>query len=141
MTSIVIFIVSGLAIITLISVKGWEIRRRKTFFITRAISRGDIYIREVYHKTVRFYYEGKEKIIFLIKKRIPIHSRNTFNKFITLIEEKRKIYTENMRDSRLLKRQDGISEFLKNVSDVEKGNGEIHDVYGDSSQNEKKEID
>ncbi len=135
MTLIVIFIISGLVIITLIAVKGWEAKRRKPFFITRAISKGDIYTREIYHKAIHFYYEDKEKAIFFLKKRIPIHTRNTLNKMISFLEEKRRMYADNMRDSRLLKKSDGISEFFKNMSDVEKGNGEIHDVYEDAHQN------
>jgi len=140
MTLIVIFIISGLAIILLITVKGLEAKRRKLFFITRAISKGDIYTREIYHKVVRLYYEGKEGVIFFFKKRIPIHTRNTLNKIIFFLEEKRRKYADNMRDSKLLKKQDGMSEFFKNMSDVEKGNGEIHDVYEQGSQNTEEKV-
>ena len=45
-----------------------------------------------------------------------------------------------MRDSRLIKRSDGISEFFKNMSEIEKGNGEIHKDLDDSSQNYKEEV-
>ena len=45
-----------------------------------------------------------------------------------------------MRDSKLLKKSDGISEFFKNMSNIEKGNGEIHDNYDDGSQNVEEEV-
>jgi len=135
MTLIVIFIVSGLAISTLVIVKSSEEKRGRPFFISRAISKGDIHTREIYHKTVRFYSEGKERAIFFYQKRIPIHSRNLLNKGISFLSKKRDQYANNMRDSKLLRKSDGLSEFFKNMSDVEKGNGEIHDVYDDAGPN------
>lgn len=141
MTSVVIFIISGLAIVTLITSKSLEEKRKKPFLISTAISKGDIQIRNVYHKTLSYYSEGKERFIFLCKKRIPIHSRNIFNKISSYLKERKDQYTLNLRNSKLLKKQDGISEFIKSMSDVEKGNGAIHDVYEDSSQKAKKELE
>ncbi|PIP61822.1 hypothetical protein COW99_01980, partial [Candidatus Roizmanbacteria bacterium CG22_combo_CG10-13_8_21_14_all_38_20] len=34
-----------------------------------------------------------------------------------------------MRDAKLLKKSDGISEFFKNISDIEKGQGEINEAF------------
>lgn len=132
MTLVVIFFISGLAILTLIVVKDLEIKRKRSFFITRAISKGDIHARKIYQKTVDLYSEGKEGSSFFFKKRLPIHSRNLFNKLTSFLEEKRQLYIDNMRDSKLLKKSDGISEFFKNMSNIEKGNGEIHDIYENS---------
>lgn len=140
MTLIAIFTVSGLAILTLLSAKSLERKRRRPFFILSAISKGDIRVRELYHKMVHMYSDGKEKTLFFIQKQIPIRSKNFLNKFITFIKEKREYYVGNMRDARLLKKPEGISEFFKNMSDIEKGNGEINDVYVDGSQDEKKEL-
>ncbi|MDP3875245.1 MAG: hypothetical protein Q8Q22_01880, partial [bacterium] len=123
------FAISGVSIILLIAAKRLEEKRKKTFFISNAISKGDTRIREFYHKIVRFYSEGKERILFFFKKQIPIHSRNSLNKLLTFLKKKKEQYVVSMRDSRLLKKSDGISEFFKNMSDIEKGNGEIHDVY------------
>jgi len=53
----------------------------------------------------------------------------------SFLKERREQYVNIMRDSRLLKKSDGISEFFKNMSDVEKGNGEIHDTFESGSQN------
>ena len=140
MTLIAIFAVSGLVILTLLVTKSLERKRKKSFFILAAVSRGDIRIRELYHRAVRLYSEGKEKILFFFKKQIPIHSKNFLNKLLSFLREKRAQYIDNMRNSRLLKKSDGISEFFKNMSDVEKGNGEINDVYEDGSQGDKKEL-
>ncbi len=140
MTLIAIFTVSGLAILTLVSAKSLERKRRKPFLILTLISRGDIHVRALYHKAVHLYSDSKEKTWFLLKKQVPKHSRNSLNKLLSFIREKREQYVGKMRDSRLLKKPDGMSEFFKSMSDVEKGNGEINDVYVDSSQDGKKEL-
>ena len=134
------FAISGLSIILLLAAKKLEEKRKKTFFISNAISRGDTHIREFYHQTVRFYSEGKEKSLFFFKKHVPLHTKNSLNKLLTFLRKQMEQYIVNMRDSRLLKKSDGISEFFKNMSDIEKGNGEINDVYDDGSQDDKKEV-
>ncbi|MDO8471494.1 MAG: hypothetical protein Q7S49_02715 [bacterium] len=136
-----IFTISGLSIITLVVAKKLEEKRKKPFFILNVISKSDTHIRELYHKAVRLYSEGKEKSSFLFKRQIPIHSKNYFNKLLSFLKEKREQYVVKMRDSRLLKKSDGISEFFKNMSEIEKGNGEIHDSVGRDSQDDKKEVE
>lgn len=140
MITISIFTISGLSIITLIVAKKVEEKRRKPFFISNLISKGDTRIRGPYHRMVRLYSEGKERVLFLFKKRVPLHSRNSLNKFLSFLREKREHYVNEMRDSKLLKKPDGISEFFKNMSSVEKGNGEINDVYEDGSQNTEEKV-
>lgn len=136
MISVIIFNVSGLAMILLLVTKKVEEKRRKPFFISNVISKGDIHIRGLYLRVVRFYSEGKEKALLLLEKRIPLHSKNSLNKLLTFLREKRERYINEMRDSRLLKKPDGISEFFKNMSNIDKGNGEINDVYENSSQDD-----
>ena len=109
-------------------------------FILRAISKGDAHIRDFHHKTALFYLDGKEKTSFILNRQIPIHSKNLSNKLVSFLKEKRERYTNNMRDSRLLRKSDGMSEFFKNMSDLEKGNGEINDVYENGSQNVEEEV-
>lgn len=123
------FAVSGFAIALLIVAKAIEERRRKPLIVLNIVSRGDAYIRERYHAVVHLYCDAKEKIVFFFQKQIPLRLRNIFNKLISYLKEKQGQYTANMRDSRLLKRSDGISEFYRNLSNVEKGNGEINDTY------------
>jgi len=141
MTSIVIFTISGMIVFLLPLAKRLESKQGKSFLIFRLISKGDFYVREIYHWMMHLYFEGKERSSFLIKRQIPLHSKNFSNKLTVYLREKRIQYFNNMRDSRLLKKSDGISEFFKNMSNLEKGNGEINDVYYDGSQNSKKELD
>lgn len=140
MTLTAIFAISGLSVLTLLAAKSIERRRKKPLFILSAISRGDMRIRELYHRVVRTYSEGKERMLFLLTKQFPMHSKNLLNKSAIFVKEKRAEYMDRMRDSRLLKKPEGISEFFKNMSEVEKGGGEINDVFETSSQDEKKEV-
>ena len=138
MTPIAIFSISGLAIVSLMVAKKWGEKRRKRFLILDIISKGDIRIRRFYHLTIHFYSEGREYFLFFLKKQISMHSRNSLNKLLAFLRKKRERYVESMRDSRLLKKSDGISEFFKNMSNIEKGNGEIHDSIGRDSQEDKR---
>ncbi len=141
MAPIIIFNISGLAILILIVAKKIEEKRKKPIFISNLISRGDIHIRRLYHVVVHLYSEGKEKVLFFLKKQIRMHSKNSLNKTISFLEERRGRYINNMRDSRLLRRKtDGISEFFKNISNVEKGNGVIHDGLEDGSQSAEESV-
>lgn len=137
----VLFTVSGLAILALVVTKSLEEKRKRSFFVSRAISRGDANVREFYHRLVHFYSTSKEKGLFFFNKQIPIHSRNFLNKLFSFLKEKQEQYLGNMRDARILKKSDGISEFFKNMSNVEKGNGEINESYeSGSSQDARKEL-
>lgn len=137
MISVLIFTISGLAISILIVAKKFEQKRRKTFLIFKLISKSNIRLRRLYHTLVHLYSEGKEKVSFFLKRQIPLHSKNSSNKLFSYLVAKKEKYINNMRDSRLLKKSDGISEFFKNMSSVEKGNGEIHDIYEDTSPNDR----
>ncbi|MEK7461533.1 MAG: hypothetical protein AAB586_00465 [Patescibacteria group bacterium] len=138
MTFIVTFGISGLAIILLIATKRLELKNERDFFILDVISKGNIHIRKLYHQVVHLYSEGKERMLFLIHKQLPIYYRKSHNKLLTFTEKKREQYFISMRDSKLLKKSDGISEFFKNISNIEKGNGEIHDIYEDDSLDDEK---
>ncbi|MDP2642020.1 MAG: hypothetical protein Q8P21_01880 [bacterium] len=137
MTSVAIFTISGLAIVMLIAAKKLEEKQKRPLFISNMISKGDIRIRDFYHRAIHLYSEGKEKVLFFFKKQISMHSRNSLNKLVSFLKERRRHYISNIRNSRLLKKPDGMSEFFKNMSDIEKGNGEINDVYEDTSPNDR----
>ena len=139
MASIAIFTISGLGIITLFIAKIISDRREKPFFVLEIISKGDKYVRELYHRGIHLYSEGKDVGWVFFKKQVPLHSKNIWNKTLSFVNEKKVEYLNNMRDSRLLKKSDGISEFFKNMNEVEKGNGEINDSYLEDSQ-DKTEI-
>ena len=140
MITIYIFTASGVAILLLVTTKRLQQKLKKPFFVFNIISKADAQIRALYQKLVHLYSDSKEKTSFLIEKQIPIHSKNVLNKSISFIKEKRDQYIGNIRNSRLLKRPDGISEFFKNMSEIEKGNGEIHEGLEDGSQEDKKEL-
>lgn len=140
MTSVTIFAVSGIMIILLTVAKGLSGRRGKNFFILRAISRGDTYARRVYHLVIHFYSESRDRILFFLQKQIRMHMRNSWNKMLAFVHNRRDRYLNQMRDSKLLKKQEGISDFLRNISDIDRGNGEIHDSYGDGSQDTEKDV-
>lgn len=140
MTFIAIFAISGLSVLTLLAAKSLERKRKKQLFVLSLISKGDMHIREFYHITLRAYSEGKEKTRFFLTKQLPMHSKNLVNKSVVFVNEKRAEYMNRMRDSRLIKKPKGISEFFKNMSEVEKGGGEINDVFEAGSQEEKKEL-
>ena len=134
MASIAIFAISGTAIITLLVAKRVEQSLKKPLFVFKWIMRSDERARTLYQRVLRLYSEGKEGFAFFFTKRIKLHSRNNFNKLITFLKEKREQYEHNMRNSRLLKKPDGISEFFKSISDVEKGSGTIDESLEDRNK-------
>ncbi|MBI1974638.1 MAG: hypothetical protein HYS51_02205 [Candidatus Zambryskibacteria bacterium] len=136
MISITIFAISGTALITLITAKSIEEKLKKQIFLSSWIAKWDEHAKVWYHKVLRVYSEGKEKAALFFNKKIRIHSKNIFNKLLVYLKEKRERYESNMRNSRLLKKPDGISEFFKNMSDIEKGNGSIDETFEDARQND-----
>ena len=134
------FFISGLAIVALLLAKRLEMKYKRRFFLLRAVSKRDVHVRELYHKAVHAYSDAKERTFYLVTKHLPLHVRNYSNKALSYAREKALKYLGDIRDSRLLNKPDGMSEFFKNVSDIEKGNGEINESL-DDSQNRLKEVD
>ena len=123
----IIFALSGIAIVVLISAKMWQEKRKKAVFLLRGIGRGDEHVRKISQHAVRHYSEAKEKTDFFLKKQLPLHTRNIINKTQTTLKEKSEHYIGNIRGSRFLKKSDGLPEFFKNISEKE-NNGRIDDV-------------
>ncbi len=127
---VTLFILSGTAIAILLVAKRVEEKRRKTNFVLRLVSLGDTRVRELHHVSVHYYSEVKEKTGFFIKKQLPRYSKSSLNKIVAQAQERLDLYLESLRDSKLLKKSDGISEFFQTMSSVEKGAGEINeDIY------------
>lgn len=139
MFAIPLFAISGTAIIALLAAKKLQERGRNPLFLFRWITRSDERIRDWHQKALNMYSEGKEKISFFATRQIKLHSKNTFNKLVAFLKEKREQYENNMRNSRLLKKSDGISEFFKSMSDIEKG-GSIDESLEDGSQNAQEKV-
>lgn len=128
MTFEIIFAVSGVLIIVLLLAKIREMKKQKPLLL-RLISLGDERARVIGHKGAHFYADSKEKADFFLNKQLPLHTKNFLNKSELFVQEQTAKLAESIRDSRLLKKDDGISEFFKSIS--EKENGEIHDTLED----------
>ena len=139
MISILTFLISGAMIAALLLGKRHEEKTHKPFFILGWISQGDTHARELSHRSAHLYAEVKERGVFFVRKQFPMHAQSSFHKLQARLDERINYYTQELRDSKLLKKSDGISEFLKNIAEVEKGNGEINDTLVDS-QNTSDEI-
>lgn len=127
MVSFALFILSGVVIAALIVAKMIELRGSKPLFILRAVSKGDERARDMYHKGLKFYSDGKVRLVFFMKRELPVRARIYFNKGLAWANERLEERFGDMRNSRLLSRREGISEFFKSISEVEKGAGELHE--------------
>jgi hypothetical protein len=136
---IIIFIISGAMIALLLLGKRFEEKTKKRFFLLALVSLGDTQARELSHKSISWYADAKEKTIFFLKKQFPKQVKGSFLKFDSKVSEKLGNFTTKLRDSRLLKKNDGISEFLKSIADVEKGNGSIEETFDSQIPSDKIE--
>jgi hypothetical protein len=121
----IIFLVSGVCLVILLGTKMVEVKHKKSIFPLNFISKSDHRIKEIAHKATHQYSEIKEKSEFVIKKQIPLHSKNLYYKTESLVKEKAEKYLGNIRNARILnKKSDGISEFFKSLSDKENGDSQ-----------------
>lgn len=105
-----------------------EMKSKRPSFLLKIVSRGDEHARVAYHETLHFYSEGKHKLAFFVKKQLPLKVKSYFYKGVSYVRAKGEERFGNKRNSRLIKRDGGISEFFKSISEIEKGSGEINDV-------------
>ena len=125
MFTLYVFYVSGGVVLLLLLAKIWESKRRKSFLMLRIISSGDEKFKNLSHDATLAYSVLKEKGEFFINKQLPLHTKNILNKSETFIKEKGEKYLGNIRNSKLLRpKNEGISEFFKNMSEMEKENSE-----------------
>ena len=136
---ILVFIFSGLAIVMLIVGKVIEEKRSQPLFLFDLISKGDRHVRELSHMTSEEYSEFKTRAEFFIKKQLQMQARSSYYRTQTLLREQSDRFLKYIRDSRLIKKSDGISEFFKSVSEVERGGGQI-DGYSDAFQEDGSEV-
>lgn len=122
-----LFVVSGGIIATLAVAKRIEEKKKRTPFVLKAVSRGDERVRELHHEALRQYSQAKEKSAFWVKKQLPLKLKSTINKLQAYAKEMSVEYLGDVRGSRMIKKSEGISEFFKNISDIEKGTGEINE--------------
>jgi hypothetical protein len=137
MFSFALFVLSGVVVAALVLAKMIELRGNKPFFILRAVSKGDERAHDLYHKSLKLYSEGKVKAVFFVRRELPVRSRIYLNKGLSWAGELLEEYLGDIRNSRLIGRKEGISEFFKSISEVEKGGGELHDdVYVEPTADE-----
>lgn len=136
--SIAIFAVSGFSIMALFAAKGIEVMRKKPLFLLKAVKKADARLHTVHHGTLHFYENWKEQAAFFMSRQAPMRIKNSWNKMETFVRERKEEYLLKMRDARIIKRREGISEFYKNLASIERGNGEINETFGGDFQNEAK---
>lgn len=135
MFSFTLFAFSGTVIVILTLAKYVEVRNKKTFFVLKAISRGDERLRKAHESAFNRYLDNKDKAALFIKKQLPLKARSVWNRSLVWGKESAQKLIGDLRDSRLLgKRSEGLSEFFKNISDIEKGNGTIEEPYLDKGE-------
>lgn len=127
MISLWLFILSGVALAGLTLAKRIELKGKKSSFILRLVSRGDERARTYYHEALHFYSEGKHRFFFFVRKQLPLKAKSYVNKGVSFVKEKGEERFGNMRNSRTIKRPESVSEFFRNISEIEKGNGELHE--------------
>lgn len=129
MTLQVIFLVSALALTLILFTKMRALRGGDPILL-KLISMGDERMRQLSHLVAHLYAEGKERASFFVQKQMPLHSKNLFYKSISILREKGKILGNDLLksrlffliESRLFKKKDrGISEYFKNISEKENG--------------------
>src|SRR5690606_463017 len=128
-TATIIFAVSGIAILFLFAAKGFEMRRRKPSMFLHIAKRADTKTGALYFKLLHFYSDSKEKTHLFLNRQAPMKIKSAMVKFGTFLKERREEYLMKMRDARILKKNSGISEFYKNLSNIDKGNGKIEDGF------------
>ena len=113
----------------LLVLKHIEITKREKPRVLEIISSKDSHLRLLHKNILLKYLDLKKDVSFFFSKQVPLYTRNKLNKLFTLMRTEMRKRVSNIRDSKLLKRSDGISEFFKNISEIEKGNGEINETY------------
>ncbi|MDB5194138.1 MAG: hypothetical protein JWN50_152 [Parcubacteria group bacterium] len=119
MTLEIIFLASGAGLVVLLLTKMRQLSSKKDPLLLRVISLGDARMRDLSHQGAHFYADSKEDLEFFWKKSLPLHAKNTWNKVSQLAREKSQILVNDLRNTKLLKKDGDISEFFKAMSEQE----------------------
>ena len=104
---------------SIIGAKVWEDKYKRKSFILKLVSIGDERVRLLSNEVAHVYAELKADAEFFINKQAPLHVKNFVNKTNLVIKERMEKHIGDIRGSRFLKKSDGISEFLKSLSEKE----------------------
>lgn len=120
---IFVFIFSFIVIFLMLLSKIYEIKNNKKIVIFETVSHFDHNIRNLFHNAGHIYLDYKQIFLIFVKHQLPLHSKNVFNKTQIFFKEKIEKYIGNIRASKLLSdKSDGVSEFFKNISNIENKN-------------------
>ena len=117
----------------LLAAKLIEEKRHKQIFVLGIISMGNESVRRYTRLITHKYSEFRTRLELTLSKRLPNQFKVLSNRAGNFLKEYVEYYTEKARNSRLLKRNGGISEFFKSISEVERGGGTINESYGDGT--------
>ena len=115
----IIFLVSGLGIFVLLLTKMRQLKVGRDPLLLRIISLGDAHMRELSQRSAHLYADSKEELDFFFRKQLPLRTRNVWNKATGIIADKVKILENDLRNTKLFKKNGNISEFFKAMSDKE----------------------
>jgi hypothetical protein len=116
-----LFLISGVCLAFLIFEKARTMKKDRGSLFLRVISLGDERMKDLSHRTAHLYADKKEDAIFFVKKQLPLHTRNIYNKSSAALKESANVIVGDLRGSRFLKKSDGLSEFFRSLSEKENG--------------------
>ena len=117
----VTFIISGLIIVALIGAKMIEDKKKTKPLFLRLVSLGDERVRNATSEFAHKYSLWKERSHLYITNQLPLRAKNYFNKLSALAKERLEKHVGDIRGSKFLKKSDGLSEYLKSISEKENG--------------------
>ncbi|MDP2651268.1 MAG: hypothetical protein Q8O98_01605 [bacterium] len=122
MTLTITFAVSGGVLALLIIAKRYAKRYKILSYPLKLISHGDERARELVGQLAHLYSESKERLVVYIKKDLPMDIKVIWSKLETWYDEEGRDHLQRIRDTKLLrKKDDGISEFFKSISERDSG--------------------
>ncbi|HRH25742.1 MAG TPA: hypothetical protein PLD99_02175, partial [Parcubacteria group bacterium] len=113
----IIFIISLLGIVTLIISKILEEKSKGKPLFLRLVSLGDERVRNATVEFAHMYSDWRERGHFFLNNQLPLHTKNLMNKFSLMIKDKFEKHVGDIRGSKFLKKSDGLSEYLKSISE------------------------
>lgn len=134
----IIFILSGLVMVSLVIAKILEEKSKGKPALLRLVSLGDERVRKVTVEFAHLYADWREKINIYLTNQLPLRTKNLLNKVTTVVKEKFVEHVGDIRGSKFLKKSDGISEYFKNISEKE-SEGRIDDEIGNSGEGSQKD--
>lgn len=135
----ILFAISGLVIVTLIGAKILEDKRKSKPLVLRLVSLGDERVRNWGIEFAHRYSDFKTQGHFFITNQLPLRSKNYFNKLVALAKEKFEERVGDIRGSKLLKKSDGLSEYLKSISEKNEAGRIDEEMPNNESRVEDKE--